>query len=144
MERTSAASVSFRERSLWIQLLSTAAVYSAYFLAVALGVTGAAAASLLVGVIALQGVAGIVLGVYFAVRTRPEPADERDRAIARGATRVAYFVLAGGVMLVIVALLWGSSAWGRPFLTGNLLLACFVVSEVVRQGAQVVAYRKGA
>jgi hypothetical protein len=133
--------LSFREKSLWISLLSTVAVYVYYFWrALAVGDRDPARAGMLFAMVVVLLIAVQVVGhVALAVHRRPEREDERDRRIATLAARNGYYVLMTGVWfgLGVAALSLGT------FWYAHALLLAVVVAEVVKSGSQLVYHRRG-
>jgi hypothetical protein len=151
--------MSLHEKSAWACLASTLLIWGAYFALVfslpaeMFGIALPAA----IGAIVLQAVVMIVASIAFAVMHRGAGIyDERDRSIALRSGHWAGWVLSVGVCLCVVffpmreiALQMdppgdlASGSLAGPFTTANILLVCFVFSEVVHYGAQVVLYRRG-
>ena len=136
-----ASPLTFREKSLWVVVLSTVVVYAFYFWrAVAIGSAdpgrvGGLFLEAVILLVALQ-VAG---QIAIAVGTRPQPDDERDRLIAMAATRNAYWVLvvsAWGVLGIAVLSL-------GTFWTVHAMLLAIVLAELARWGSQLFYYRHG-
>jgi hypothetical protein len=73
-----------------------------------------------------------------------EPADdrrdERDRNIDRRVLTWAWYLLSFGILGVIVDLALGASA----FRAMNLILALCAISEILKDAAKLVLYRRGA
>lgn len=129
----------FREKSLWVSLLATLAIYAHYFIRV-LRIGDAApgrVAGLFIGtVIAMIVVHAVVLGAL-AIRHKPERTDERDRQFSLVASRISYYVLMTGVW---AALTVGALQLGT-FWVINAGLAAVVVAELVNGGVQLYLYR---
>ena len=128
--------MSFREKSAWISLISTSAIYAIYFwnsreLGGLLGT--------IVALAVVQTVLTIVVAA-FAPKDAKAPLDERERLIDLRATRFAYAALAGSVAC---ACFFG--AFNPPIIfKTNALLFLLVIAEILRSGSQVVQYRRGA
>jgi hypothetical protein len=128
--------MSFREKSAWISLISTSAIYAIYFwnsreLGGLLGT--------IVALAVVQTVLTIVVAA-FAPKDAEAPLDERERLIDLRATRFAYAALAGSVAC---ACFFG--AFNPPIIfKTNALLFLLVIAEILRSGSQVVQYRRGA
>lgn len=134
--------LSFREKSLWVELVSMIAIYGAYFLrAFAIGDgqpwrVGALFAGAVVATIIVHSVVHAAL----ALHKQPEHADERDRAIARRATQIAYFVLMTGVWGALgVAVLQAGAFW-----CAHAALLAVMIAEATRCAVELVLYRRGA
>ena len=121
--------LTFQEKSLWLSLTATVAVYAAY-VARALG---------LIEAVVLLVIVMIAGNVVLAVHRRPEPRDERDRRFATLAARNAYYVLsaAGFGALGVAALSLGA------FWTAHALLLALVLAEITKGASQLVYYRRG-
>ena len=142
--------MAYREKIAWLTLLTTVAAYSTYFAAVAwiLAPDGAGTPALL-PMLMLFGAVTIVQAVIVAVasgviavraqRTGEDRSDERDRAIGRRATSLAYFVLMAGVILVGIVMPFGDARWK----IANAALAAIVVAEAVRYTLVILGYRRG-
>ena len=150
--------MSFHERSAWACLLSTVLIWGLYFGALVAASPEASGVSVpaLVAAIVLQTVVLIVAHIAFRIAGDADDTfDERDRTIALRSGHWAGVFLSVGVMLCIVLFPMreiaermnppGRLAEGLlagPFVTGNILLFWFVLSEVLHFGAQVVLYRR--
>ncbi|MFK8052543.1 MAG: hypothetical protein AB8F65_06185 [Woeseiaceae bacterium] len=137
-------SVSFEEKSVWIQLIGLSITVGGYFWVaghmLAAGVTHVAAyipvfaVSVVLLVIILTG--GHVLA---AITSRSHEPDERDRVIGWRAESLSSWILGFGVITSILAL--GSSV--EPVWVAHLLLLSMLVTEIVRFILQIVFYRRG-
>ncbi len=135
------APLTFREKSLWVVVLSTSVVYAFYFWrAVSIGSAepwrvGGLFVEAVILLVALQ-IAG---QIAIALRSHPERDDERDRLIATAATRNAYWVLVAGAWLVIgVAVLSLGTFWAV-----HAMLLAIVLAELTRWASQLFYYRHG-
>ena len=151
--------MSFHEKSAWAGLLSTALIWGAYF---ALVLTrpaeqsGIAMPTVIVAIV-LQTLVMIGAHTMFAVFGRGAGEyDERDRSVALRSGQWGGMVLSVGVFLCIVFFPMreiaqhmdppgrlASGMLAGPFTTANILLLCFVLSEVVHYGVQILFYRRG-
>jgi hypothetical protein len=137
-------SMSFREKSAWISVLSMSGIYGFYFWSVvrAKSQAGGYRVGLLETIIALV-VLQIVLTVAVAIfspREAKAPRDERDKLIELRAMRVAYAGLATSVAL---ACFFGT--FDPPILFNtNALLFILVTAEIMRSACQILQYRRGA
>lgn len=151
--------MSWRERSAWISLVSTCAVFGVYFWHVAdlmrhetVVARPALVAFLIAGVVVVAINAGLHAVSAFALgMQRP---DERDAAIDARATRVAYASLVGTLFTAFAAIaLLGTIQ--TPSIEGKVLLPTFttatqfvlflcVACEVLRYALLIVGYRRGA
>jgi len=132
--------MTFREKSAAACLAITALAFAAYgYWALQTHPTPGAAIGGLVVIVIAQVVLQIPVHILFALQSRPEGLDERDRAIDRLAQRNAYFVLFGLVWGVVVLALRQ-----EPGLTmAYALVATIVVAELVRFASLLVYYRRG-
>lgn len=132
------------EKRAWWALLSLVPVYLVYF-----GVLLAApsrAATMPEHIALLAGAATIHALLYLtglAVIRRQDPgdgprADERDRAIEARATRLAYFALLGGVIVVGMVLPFERSGWQVV----DAALFVIVAVEGLRQALILAGYRR--
>lgn len=136
----------FREKTAWISLLATLAVYGGYFASLALAggeERPAAAFGRLVGATVLFIVLMIVLTVITAVlapKDAAAPPDEREKLISLKASQFSYFALSSGAFAAIVALFVGTDR----FFTANFLFFALIVAEIAKDAAQIVHFRRGA
>lgn len=145
-----AATTTFRELSIAVQILSILAVYG--FFGVRLwgfwhqpAMSSATAGSMtvvgaLVGITICMVVIGIAAHVALAWYAKPDKSDERDRVIGLRGSRNAYGALAVGIWCVLFF-----AIAGVPY--GALLYAimgAFALSELVRLGSQLLYYKLGA
>jgi hypothetical protein len=136
-----ALGLTFREKSLWVQLVSIAGIYIYYFwkvIEIGDGNPGRVA-GLFIGVVAVMVVSQIVVHAAMAIHRRPEVLDERDQRIALAATRHAYYVLMTGAWcaLTVCAMSVGT------FWVAHAGLLAIVVAEITRCATQLVHYRRG-
>lgn len=137
-------SASFEEKSVWIQLVATAAVLGAYFLVAgrmyAVGVRHLVPYVPLFGVAVVALVAVLVVGhVAVVLASRPEGRDERDRLIGWRAESNSGWILAAGVILAIL----GMIASYDDVIIAHLLLLALLSSQVTAFVLQLVYYRRG-
>ncbi len=135
------AGLTFKEKSLWVTLVSTVVIYAYYFWrAIELGEgEPGRVGGLFVGAVVLMILLQVVVTAALALHRRPEQTDERDRRIAQAGARNAYYVLMTGVWgaLGVAAL-----ALGTFWLVHAALLAV-VLGEITRCASQLVYYRRG-
>jgi hypothetical protein len=137
-------SASFEEKSVWIQLLATASVLGAYFVAAgrmySVGVRHLVPYAPLFAVAVVALVVVLVVGhVVVAIASRPEGRDERDRLIGWRAESRSGWILATGVILSIM----GMIASYDDVVIAHLLLLSLLVSQVTAFVLQLVYYRRG-
>jgi uncharacterized BrkB/YihY/UPF0761 family membrane protein len=139
--------MAFREKTAWLTLVTMLIAYGAYFgivgpqvdfgarhLADIIWTFGAVAAAH-----AMAMIVGCVVLAIMARREAQASADERDHAIERRGTAIAYYVLIVGIVLVGVVLPFS----GPPWRIINAALGVLVLAEVVHQGVVVLSYRRG-
>ena len=146
-----------REKTAWLCLVTTIAVYVPYFAYVCrlLGGGGfrlwAVLGALLV-VIVIQSMLAGVAAVLLTFRQRDEPRDERDAAIEARAYRSAYFVIAGLCSTLAISLpglvaspgiAHGGDRGFTLLLASQVLLLCFVLAEATRYFTLAIGYRRG-
>ena len=156
----SGTGAAFNERSAAASLVTTGAVYCAV-LALALKDPRNPFFTmvLLAGGVIVQVILLVAMHIFFAVTTNAEPNDERDELIKHRSLRLSHTILTlGGVgamflLLAQQALVQMAAQGDAPipadFLTSpmaiaHMLLFTLVASEVLRAGAVVIAYRRGA
>ena len=132
--------VTFREKSLAIQIAAILLVYGVF--AVHYWHQPLTRAHIISALIAGTILMIIITGIaHFAVATRhqPEDLDERDRLVALRGSRNAYVVLAVTIWGVLLLAL----AKTPPEALFIIILATFSLAELVRLGSQLVYYRHG-
>ena len=140
--------LSFREKSLWLLLLSLIVafgVYLASILPLRLANVAPTHVGSFVGMLILLVIIQVVGQTLLAIASRRELAspiqsDERDTLIKLKSMRLASYVLATGVFVSIcVALLVPGN-----FAFVHVLLAFWVLAQAVEIVFQLVLYRRGA
>ena len=139
--------MAFREKIAWLTLGTMLAAYGLYF-----GVIGPAARfgedrlvdiiwsfGLVAAAHAIVMIAGAIALALSARREANAPLDERDKAIARRAANVAYYVLLVGLIFVGIVMPFSEPAWKIV----NMALVAIVVAETVRYGIVLLSYRRG-
>lgn len=135
----------FREKIAWMSLISTVIVWGGFFAFMA--ATGARMPGMVyfvafVGAVIVQAVLMTIaagIAALLAVDDAQSPADERDRAIGRRSSAIAYPVLIALVFTVAGGLHLGFSA--RDMAYG--IMAAIALAEVVHYAAQIAGYRRG-
>lgn len=134
---------SFQEKSLWLTFASLIGAFSLYFAQV----LPAEATSILpqqiglfMAVIVLMVIVQVVGHIVIAIIDRRSETDERDRLIALTGTRNGSFVLATGVFLALCAAVFTPG----NFAFAHVLLAFWVLAQLVETGSQLYLYRRGA
>jgi hypothetical protein len=147
--------LSYQEKSILGSVLAMTVVY-AYYFANAFRQIGqpqfdsGTLGRLIFTVIAIV-VIEIVYHVALAIRSKPQPKDERDVLIESKAYRTAYFTMFTGMSLVvtwlIVAGLADAAVPGKlsiaPFLMVNVILLVLVATELLKFLTQLFLYRWG-
>lgn len=140
--------MTFHEKSRWIALIANLGAWSWYFVTVArmhaADVPDAPdLIAMMLPVIVVITVVHIVAHATVAL-WRPSEArtemDEREQAIARRATAIAYNILAVGLILAIGATLFNWTA----FFAVNVVMFVFVLAESVRYALEIASYRRMA
>jgi hypothetical protein len=137
----------FREKTAWVSLIVTPAIWGAYFWALAPymadGALRPGAVGLFIGAVIALTVVHIVLAVILALtygKGADAPMDERERLIDLESLRAGFYVL--NTALVLVSGLWLIGA--SPLVMANGILAAMVLAEFVHAGGVVLGYRRGA
>ncbi len=136
-------SLSFQEKSLWVMFAGLTASFGFYFANVlpmhAIDVMPQQIVLFAVAVVALV-ITQIVGHAVIAIADRRTVTDERDRLIALKGTRNAGYVLASGVFFALCAALLTPG----NFIFTHLLLAFWVLAQLVEIGSQLLLQRRGA
>jgi hypothetical protein len=133
--------LTYREKSLWILLVSTSAIYAWYFVrAIAIGAGRPwQVGSLFVEAVILLIVLQIIGSIVLLARSRPERKDERDRRILELSMRNSYIFLVLGAWLAL-----GTAAFSLgAFWTVHAMLFVLVVTDLVLWASQLFYYRHG-
>lgn len=138
--------MAFREKVAWAAFLTTLLIWGAYFAVVFIDIGGPAHGMRMFWLFIAATVAQMVLmGAATAVWAIRAPGDanarpdERDRAVSRRATGIAYLVLVLAVMAVIAGLHLGLHGPDIVY----ALIGAFILGEGARFGAQAIGYRGG-
>lgn len=132
----------FKEKSLWIQLITLSLVFGGYFLSLDYTITASLPSNLIphfIWLIVVLVVLNILGHVVAAAFNKPENEDERDRLIELKATRIKAMLLAAGMLMAILA----SLKLQNVFLIVNLLILFLAISEVSEKAVQIFYYRNG-
>jgi hypothetical protein len=142
----------FREKSAWVSMIATMAVYAVYFailiprLAAAPGQATPYFGLLFACVVSLI-VLQIVLQVGIAVARPAEaklPMDERERLIVLKSDRVAGIVLstlAGCLFLIYLA---GPGVMSNSAIMANAVLLALVLAALSKYASQILYFHRGA
>ena len=136
--------MSFREKTAWISAILLVVLFGPYFARVVLAMAGKAHVhggtqfAMITAFVILE----VVLRAAIAIRhprAARAPKDEREDLIDMRATRTAFYVLLGGVLVAIFTLHFPVSVW----MLSQFVLFSAVVSELVRFGGQILMFRRG-
>ncbi len=137
--------MAFREKTAWISVLLTLAIYGRYFSALVSASgrgDGAEFLGLLIESAILFVVVFVVLSIVvsaLAPREADAPADEREKLIGLKEDRVGFYVLTlGAVMGMGAAFLGQSSFW-----IANVLFLSLVAAELAKDATRILLYRVG-
>jgi hypothetical protein len=150
----------FREKTAWMSLVTTLAVWGYYFVAVVRALRsgapdGGALLGLFVGCVILLTVVQIIVSVVLAILSpgaADAPADERERAISLKAIRNAFVTL--NALALVIALSSPALALIGPYLfpanplSGTVIVlasAIFfavVLAELVRSAGQIFYFHR--
>jgi len=140
--------LTFRERSLWLVLLSLIVAFGLYFASVLpTQLTNVTPPHVMtfIGMLILLVIIQIIGNAVLAIASRRElsakvQSDERDVLINLKSTRLASYVLTVGVFcsLCIALLVPGN------FIFVHVLLAFWVLAQTVEILSQLILYRRGA
>lgn len=134
--------ITFKEKSLLIQIVTLSLVFGSYFLGIDYAITEnlpSNSISHFIWLIVVLVVLNILGHILAAVFNKPENEDERDKLIELKAARIKAFLLAAGIVITILA----SLDLQNLFITINLLIMFLVISEVAEKSVQIFYYRKG-
>ncbi len=140
--------LSFQEKSLWLMFVSLLVTFGLYFAVVVAPVLPVDPSSnvlppqiaLFVVAVVVLVIAQVVGHVVIAIVDQRTDTDERDRLIALKGTRNAAYVLATGVFCALCAAL----VTRGNFVFTHLLLAFWVLAQLVETGSQLALYRRGS
>jgi hypothetical protein len=137
-------SLSYREKTLYASLGVELAMYITFLVLHGQGsvnqVTG-----MIVGIIVLQ----LILQLVIALMTRNRITDERDHLIELRGYRAGYLTLAA-LMVLGLGMLWFHATIGRLPMQNrmmgqhflNVFFGMLVISDIVKNVAQIVSYRR--
>ncbi|MBO9711299.1 hypothetical protein [Sphingomonas sp.] len=137
--------MAFREKTAWLTLVCMVIAYTTYFTLMGLRPAPPTNMEIIVtfgAVTVAQAVAVIVGMIVIAVtatREANQPADERDKAIARRGASIAYYVLMVEMILVGVVMPFTEPAW-KIIQTALLAL---VIAQGVQLAVVLLSYRRG-
>ncbi len=134
--------LTFKEKSLLIQIIALALVFGGYFLKVLPISTNASSAEMMTQLIfiIIALVTLVIVGhIFTAINHKPEKLDERDKVIELKASRVKAFILSSGT---IIAILCSLKADGNFWIVHTLLIF-LVISDATEKALQLFYYRRG-
>jgi hypothetical protein len=138
--------VPFREKTAWITLVTTIAVYGGYFLRVGprLFAGGAGPADFILP-LSLAIVLLIVLHIALTIaatigdpKGAHEPRDEWVRLIELRADRAGFYTLQTGVFCAIVTIFW----WRDAAIMANLVFLAMTIAEIARAAGTILGFRQ--
>ncbi len=135
--------LTFQEKSLWLMFVSLVAVFGFYFVTVLPAPAEDVMPNqvvLFVFAVVVLVVMAIVGNILIAIVDRRTETDERDRLIGLKGSRNGAYVLATGVFLALCTALVTEG----NFLFTHVLLAFWVLAQLVETGSQLFLYRRGA
>lgn len=158
--------LTYREKTLWLNLLTTLALLGYYFLSIATGnLSGEAAIWLYLKVVFWIVVLEIIVLSVLASIKKPEKPDERDRTIQARAYKYGYFVLIAGLAITlwqisvnalanrveelpeggqkVAEIVSAFNATATPYITINIILLTLAIAELAKSATQLIYYRKG-
>lgn len=140
--------LTYREKRIWINLVTQLVCYLIYFVELHRGVVNIA---ILVHVILAIIILQMILQAILALTARPEPRDERDIAIERSAYRNAYWTLSATVAAAMVWLALAAFHLSHTHNPGlgifhiiNGLLVLLLLAEIAKLASQLALYRRAA
>jgi len=139
-----AASLSYREKTLYASLGAELVVYGPYFF-----LHQQNSLNKVVGMIIAIIVLQILLQVVIALVSRNRMTDERDRLIELRGYRAGYLTLAT-LMVVGLGLLWAHAAAGRLSIESHrmglhflsVFFGMLVIADITKTATQIVSYRR--
>lgn len=158
--------LSYREKTLWLNLLTTLVLLGYYFLTIATTrLSGEEAIWLYLKVVFwIVIIEVIVLSVLAAIQ-KPEKPDERDKSIQARAYKYGYIVLIVGLAITlwqisvnalaervealpekgaqVAELVSAFSATATPYITINIILVTLAIAEIAKSATQLIFYRRG-
>jgi hypothetical protein len=135
-----------KEKAAWLALAAMLAAYVPFFAIAAVSPPAPPPNLRLIGLFAAVSVLRVVIlglgSLWFRLSSPDDaraPADERDRAVSRRATSIAYFVLMAGALATGCILPFYTGGWD---IVGATILVV-VLAEIARCSLVVVGYRRG-
>ncbi|WJG09229.1 hypothetical protein [Aliiglaciecola sp. LCG003] len=153
--------MSFKEKSTWISLISTLAIFGNYFYrvfelqGVPLEISKVAIVGLMINTVVLIIIVEALFHSMLAAtnyKAAKMGADERDKLIEYRGNSIGYSVLVVGVLATLIRMIAteynpeiasNEHSFGIPMLTAHILMLTFILSEVARFSGQIFYYRRG-
>lgn len=136
----------FREKTAWVSLIVTAAIWGGYFWTLQPhlrdGSLEGQAVGLFIGAMVLLTIVQIILAIALAITSGKDadaPMDEREQLIDLKGMRAGFYIL--NAALIVVSALWVVGA--SPLAMANGILAAMVLGELLRAGWVIAGYRRG-
>jgi hypothetical protein len=138
------ASLSYREKTLYVSLLTELVVYGPYFFLHRENSVNTVA-GMIISIIVLQ----IILQSIIAAFTRNRLTDERDKLIELRGYRAGYITITT-LMVLGLGMLWFHATFGNLHLDAHAIglhfLSVFfgmlILSDIVKTATQIVVYRR--
>lgn len=140
----------FREKSAWVSLIATVAVYGVYFALLVPRLAadpGHAYFGLLFGCVFSLIVLQIILQTGIAIIARDQanlPPDERERLTGLKSDRIAMGVLSSSVACLWLGYLIGPAMLTDKAVLANLLLLALVLAAAAKYASEIIYYHRAA
>ncbi len=139
--------MTFKEKSTWVHLVTTIIIFGFYFSKTFTVFFSSKTVdpnlfnlfiSAVILLIIIEIILHIILGILFYKQSE-KGEDERDNLIELKATKVSYFILVLGVWITAASIIKITS----PFILANIIMAFFILAEIVGWSIQLFHYRRG-
>ena len=138
--------LSYKEKTIWITLISAFLIYGYYFSKAIKAIHDPEVLNvlfiLLIWITVIYIIIQIIAHSVIAIIHRKEAVDggdERDKLISFKSTRISYAILILGVWVIV----GGTFIWSSPLLIANMLIFFFILAEIVGSIFQLIYYRRG-
>ena len=140
--------LSFREKSLWVQVAVMVVLGNWYYARVGSSLFGNMPGreetlgiffGMTITLVVLSVIAHIILAVV-SPKEANAPADERDRQIADRAGNYASYMLGGGVIMIAIYSVINSTS---AITMAHLLVLLLIVVDILTNALQILYYRRG-
>lgn len=158
--------LSYREKVLWVNLITTVVFLGYYFLSVLThDLSAEQAIWLYLKVVFWIVIIEVVVLTILASLSRPEKPDERDRTIEARAYKIGYIIAMAGLGIAIWQVSVNALAekvqelpdsgealanlvsvftqTATPYITINIILVILAIAEIAKAGTQLYYYRRG-